>query len=189
MSTPSGSRPLGCASSVPARLVQASWCGRGANGSDSSVSRDGHPRQPRRITKVGLWLCWVSSDERRRVAADTQVVGSERSGWQLMLRLAARAGDRARGERGGGAPLPSPAGQAAMRTLALSGPTGRLLSGVASAWRQVAVIRRQEGRPTWATAAEAAAAAAHRAADAGAYSGELSRQPQRQADRDGGRGR
>jgi hypothetical protein len=103
-----------------------------------------------------------------------------------MLRLAARAGDRARGEPGGGSAPPSPAGQAAMRTLAISGPTGRLLSGIASAWRQVAVTREQEGRTTSANAAAAAAAAADQAVEHGAGSAGTSRQPQRHADRDRG---
>jgi hypothetical protein len=79
------------------------------------------------------------------------------------LRLAARAGDRARAQPGGGSPAPPTASQAAIRTLAVTGPTGQLLARVAGAWRQLAAARQQDEQATSAAAAAAAAAAVHRA--------------------------
>lgn len=48
------------------------------------------------------------------------------------LRLAVRAGDRARAQPGGASPAPSPTAQAAVRTLAITGPTGQLLTRMAA---------------------------------------------------------
>jgi hypothetical protein len=80
------------------------------------------------------------------------------------LRLAARAGDRARAQPGGGSPPPGGAAQTAVRTLAMTGPTGQLLARVAGAWRQVATARERHGQVTAGTAAAAAARASHGAA-------------------------
>lgn len=78
------------------------------------------------------------------------------------LRFAARAGDRARAQPGGGSPPPSLTAQAAVRTLAMTGPTGQLVAQLAGAWRQVARAREQDGQVTAGTAAAVAAHAVHR---------------------------
>jgi hypothetical protein len=75
-----------------------------------------------------------------------------------------RAPATARAQPGGGSNPPSAAAQAAVRTLAFTGPTGQLLARVAGAWRQVATARERDGEVTAGTAAAAAARAAHGAA-------------------------
>jgi hypothetical protein len=103
------------------------------------------------------------------------------------LRVAARAGDRARAQPGGGSPMPSKTAQAAVRALELSGPTGLLITRLAAAWRRVASARDYEGQMTSGTAAAAAAQAAHHVAAVRVDVAGRSREPARYRGHDLGR--
>jgi hypothetical protein len=66
-----------------------------------------------------------------------------------------------------------------VRTLAMTAPTGQLLSRLAGAWRQVATAREREGSVTAAAAASAAAHTTHRATSSEATFARRDRQPAR----------
>jgi hypothetical protein len=99
------------------------------------------------------------------------------------LRLAARAGDRACAQPGGGSPSPPVTAQAAIRSLAMTGPSSALVARLATAWRQLARVREDDRRVTSASAAAAAAQAAGRVDMLGISSTGAVRAPAREVNR------